>query len=426
MTQIPVPDDSRSGFPSIGIADEEIFRLLQRLESGDDDVATSRNFMPRYFAGNDVIDLINTCQSGAIEKNALYADSSFPSLSSIERDLVSFSADLLNGPTSCAGTVTTGGTESNFMAVKAARDAFLARDSRSVMPEIVLAHTAHPSLEKAARMLGVTVRRVRSSIDYRADVRAMESMVNSRTAMIVGSAPPAAYATVDPIEELGSIAARHELWFHVDACLGGFFLPFAEQLGEDIPIFDFRNENVSSLSADLHKFGYAPKGISCLLLRNSALAEYLRFEFDDWPFGLYQTRAVAGSKPAGPMLAAWAVIHKLGRSGFMELTERILGLRKHLESGVRQIANLTIIGTPAAGHLFVASDTLDILAVDEILEAKGFLTARATHPDAIQLWLNTTHDGAAMDTLLDALAEATARVAQSGIRTTQRDAVYTR
>ena len=426
MTRLPSPDDRSKRFPLSGVTDDEILRSLDRLQSADADIGTSRNFRPRYYAGRDVIDLINTCQSSAIEKNALYAGSSFPSLKAIEQDLVSFTVDLLNGPDGCTGTVTTGGSESNFMAVKAARDAFFARESRPAAPEVVLAHTAHPSLEKAARMLGVTVRRARSSIDYRADVGAMEALVNSRTALIVGSAPPAAYATVDPIGELGAIAARHELWFHVDGCLGGFFLPFAEQLGENLPVFDFRDDNVTSMSADLHKFGYAPKGVSCLLVRSAALAEHLQFEFDDWPFGLYRTKALAGSKPAGPMVAAWAVIQKLGRSGFLELADHILRLRKHLEAGVRQIADLYVIGTPAAGHLFVASDTLDILAVDEILEAQGFLTDRATQPDSIQVWLNTSHDSAAIDTLLDALAEAADRIERSGIRAARRDAVYTR
>ncbi len=419
-------DNIRREFPKAGLSYEEVMARLTKLQASDADIHSPRNFRPSYFVGQDIIDLIKACHDRVVEQNVLYAGSSFPSLRQIERDVVDFALDLLNAPAGAAGNVTIGGSESNFMALKTARDFARAKGVSHDVLEIVLAHTAHPSLEKAAEMLGMRARRAMSSIDFRADVAQMEALVGPATIMIVASAPPAAYATIDPVAEIGALAAKHDLWFHVDCCMGGFFIPFAEQLGEPIPVFDFRLPSVSSMSADLHKFGYAPKGASVLLLRDADRLKHQEYRFESWPFGHYATMGVAGSRPAAPLVSAWAVMQRLGREGYLDIARRIVALRKQLEQGIRSIPGLQVVGTPAAAHLFMASDELDIFAIDERLERQGFLTARAWHPDSVQLWVNLSHDEVAIKNFLTDLSEAAEAVRTSKDRAVNREAVYSR
>lgn len=419
-------DNSRRRFPPDGISHQEIMAKLDKAQAADVDVHDPRSFRPSYFVGREVIDLICEVQTRVVEQNVLYAGSSFPSLREIERDVIDFSLDLLNAPSGAIGTVTIGGSESNFMALKTARDAARAKGGVAEPFDVVLAHTAHPSLEKAAHMLGMRTRRATSSIDFQADVSQMASLIGPQTIMIVGSAPPAAYATVDPIPEIGALAEKHDLWFHVDCCMGGFFVPFAEALGQAVPTFDFRVPSVRSMSADLHKFGYAPKGVSVLLLREAALFEHQDYRFEDWPFGHYATSGVAGSRPAGPLVAAWAVMQKLGRQGYLDIARRVIALRQRLEHGIAAIPGLKVIGRPAAAHLFLASDEIDIFAVDEMLEAKGYSTARAWHPDSVQLWVSLNHDEAAIDALLTDLSQAADAAHRDALRARNREAVYSR
>jgi glutamate/tyrosine decarboxylase-like PLP-dependent enzyme len=254
----------------------------------------------------------------------------------------------------------------------------------------------------------------------------MEALVNPHTIVMIGSAPPAPYATTDPIAELAQIAARHGLWFHVDACMGGFFLPFARELGAPIPEFDFGVPGVWSVSADLHKFGYAPKGTSLLLFRDAAMEEFRDFRFADWPFGEFDTSGLAGSRPAAPVVAAWCVIQHLGRSGYLRITERLLALKQRLIEGIGRIEGLRVLGRPDAAHLFVAGDDgVDIFAVEEELSGRGYAISRAYLPNSILLWINITQEEP-MDGFLGELAEVTAAVRKEGRHAKTRGTAYMR
>jgi glutamate/tyrosine decarboxylase-like PLP-dependent enzyme len=415
---------NRIGFPERGMTSDDVLAELARLQSGDVAAHGPRNLRPSYFIGEDILRLANTAAESVVEQNMLYASSSFPSLKTIEQDLVAMALDLFHAPIDAGGTVTTGGSESNFMAVKTARDWAAANRPGQTPKEIVLAHTAHPSLEKAADLLGLTVRRVKHSRDFRADVAAMAAMIGPETFMIVGSAPPAAYATVDPIADIAALAARHGIWMHVDSCMGGFFLPFARDLGEAIPEFDFRLAGVNSLSADLHKFGFAPKGASLLLLRERTWQRYQDYVFADWPFGTYTTAGLAGSRAAAPLVAAWSIVRRLGRAGYCDAIGRIIALRKALATGVAAIPGLRVLGEPACAHLFVSGDGFDIFAVEEILAARGWRVARAFHPDSLQFWVNHAQEGGVIDTLLTDLSDAVTTVRRERRQATNRTAIY--
>lgn len=416
---------NRLRFPERGITRDAIRAALAERQAHDVPAHGERNFRPNYYVDDETLALIDEVSAAVAEQNVLYAGSSYPSLKRIEAELVEMGLDLFNAPIDAGGTVTTGGSESNFLAVKTARDVFAATRPVAGTPELVLAHTAHPSFEKAAHLLGLRTRRAPGSVDFAADVEAMSRLVSPSTIMMVGSAPPAAYGQTDPIATLAALAARHGLWFHVDACMGGFFLPFAKALGEPIPDFDFRVPGAWSLSADLHKFGYAPKGASLLLLADRRHLAWQEYRFEDWPWGLYATMGVAGSRPAAPIVAAWAVLTRLGREGYTRVTARTLAVKKRLVAGIRAIPGLGIVGRPDAAHFFVHSPELDIYAVEEELGRRGWALARAREPESVQIWPGVPHEGI-VETFLKDVADAATHVRARGIAARDRSAIYTR
>ncbi|MBL8701112.1 MAG: aspartate aminotransferase family protein [Alphaproteobacteria bacterium] len=416
---------NRLRFPDRGSSRDEIRAALAERQAHDVAPHGERNFRPNYYVDDETLALIDEVSAKVAEQNVLYAGSSYPSLKQIEAELVEMGLDLFHAPVDAGGTVTTGGSESNFLALKTARDRAAAMRPQPSPCEVVLAHTAHPSFEKAAHLLGVTTRRATASVDFHADVATMAGLISPRTIMMVGSAPPAAYGQTDPIAELAALAARHDIWFHVDSCMGGFFLPFAKALGEPIPDFDFRVPGVWSLSADLHKFGYAPKGASLLLLADRRNLAYQEYRFEDWPWGLYATTGFAGSRPAAPIVAAWSVLRHLGRAGYERVTARTLAVKKRLIAGIRAIPGLDVVGRPDAAHFFVCSPELDVYAIEEELTRRGWALARARLPDSFQVWPGVPHETSA-DAFLADMAAAAALVRARGLRAEDRGAVYTR
>ena len=332
-----------------------------------------------YFGGEDVVQVANDAYRMYINHNALFAADLFPSLVRYETELLDALLEMLNAPQGATGSLTSGGTESIVVAVKAAKA--WARDHKpsAADPEIVVPHAAHPAFEKAAHILGIRTVRVPRSVDFHADLNAMAQAINDNTIMIAGSAPSYPYGVNDPIADIGKLAREHGLWFHVDACHGGFVLPFARKLGYDIPDYDFAVPGVTSISVDVHKLGYANKGVSGLLLRDEALLEYQRFTFDQWPSGLYTTLGNTGSRSGGGVASAWAVLNYLGEEGYMRIVERILATRDRFISGINSIEGLEVYGTPHAYLLAFGSESLDILAVhDGMMDRGGTATGSST------------------------------------------------
>src|SRR5690606_23374149 len=256
----------------------------------------------------------------------------FPSLLRMEREVVAMGADLLHGNPR-AGKLTSGGTESLFLAVQVARDH--ARAERGIAePTIVLPETAHPAFAKACHYLDVTEVRVPVGPDGRADLAATAAAVDDRTALVVGSAPCYPFGVVDPIPELATLAAERGALCHVDACLGGWLLPFLERLGEPVPPWDMRVEGVTSLSADVHKYGWSFKGASLLLHRDEDLLKRQYFLFDGWPGGLYGSATTAGTRPAAPIAAAWATVRYLGMEGYLRLADQVRAASARFRAGI--------------------------------------------------------------------------------------------
>ncbi len=382
---------ANSQFAEMGKSEDEIFGAMIDKRLGDLDWNNPRNMKAAYFAGDDVFRIAQEAYSRFHGDNLLYGRMLYPSLVQMSSDVVAAALELLNAPAEASGTFTSGGTESIILAVRAARNWARAERPTTGVPEILVGHTCHAAFNKAADMLGLTVVRLPSNEDHRVDAEVMRAHVSENTIMVVGSAPAYPMGGIDPITEISEIAEAYNLWMHVDACVGGFFLPFAAEL-EDIPAFDFSVRGVRSMSADLHKYGYTSRGASLLLLADRRYEEYQRFFFDDWPTGEFVTTTIAGSRPGGAVASAWAVVTYLGRAGYRERVSKIIEGRRALVHSVTQIDELRVIGKPQAGIVGIgANPGTDMRAVRQGMMDRGWKFAPIVDPVGMNMLLNFTH-----------------------------------
>jgi glutamate/tyrosine decarboxylase-like PLP-dependent enzyme len=287
--------------------------------------------------------------------------------------------------------VTSGGTESILLAMKAYRDRARARvRGRVTRPEVVAPATVHVAFDKAAQYFGIRLVRVPVGPDHRADVAAMARAVTRRTVALVGSAPTFPHGVIDPIEDLAAVAAERGIGFHTDACLGGFVLPWARRLGYDVPPFDFSVPGVTSMSADTHKFGYAAKGTSVVLYRGAELRRHQYFTATEWPGGLYFSPTLAGSRPGGLSAACWAAMVATGEDGYLEATGRVLETGAAIRDGIAAIPRLRVLGNPLWVIAF-ASDTVDVYRVLEHMTRRGWSLNGLHRPAAVHLCVTLRH-----------------------------------
>jgi sphinganine-1-phosphate aldolase len=344
-----------------------------------------------YFGGEQVVAIANEAYQTYINYNALFARKMFPSVVRYDEEVVDMVLGLLNAPTTAAGTLTSGGTESILLGVKTARDWALSERPNLVEPEMIVPYAAHPAFHKAAHLMGLKVVQVGIDGDYRTDVAALASAINDNTVLLVASAPSYPFGVTDAVNEIAALAVEHDLWLHVDACHGGFVLPLARKLGYQVPDFDFLLEGVRAVSVDIHKLGYANKGVSLLALRDSSLREHQRYEFSDWPAGVYATYGITGSRSSGGVASAWAVMNTLGTTGYMEIMAPILTARDRLIGAINDIDGLCVRGTPDAYLISFGSTDFDIFAVADALEARGWHSNRLTDPPSIHLFLDAAN-----------------------------------
>ena len=359
-----------------------------------------------------------------LHENALNTQA-FPSLGEIQSEVVGWTGSLLHAPAGAAGFLTSGGTESILCGVLAARER--GRAERGITaPEMVLAESAHAAFHKAAHLFGIRVHKTRVRDDFTADVAAMANAVSANTVLVVGSAPQFPQGVVDPIPEIAALAASVGANCHVDACMGGFVLPFAERLGRDVPPWDFRVDGVHSISADVHKLGYAPKGASVILHASKALRRYQTFVFDDWLGGFYASPNLQGSRSGLPMAAAWAVMRHLGIDGYVELTRATLANADRMRAGIAAIDGLRVLGDSRFHLLAMAADPaaaapLDVFALGDALRERGWYHDRQTPPDSLHSTVSNSNAGV-IDTYLDDLRACAALV--KGRHTDDRSTQY--
>lgn len=378
--------------PEHGTPTTEVLAALEDYQRHDVRWREGRAFTLAYVAGGEV---------GAVadEAHRLYSGSNglnthaFPSLQRIQSDIVSTIIEWFHGDADSAGFITSGGTESLLLAVKAARDRGVAERAVGT-PNVVMPTSAHAALEKACHYFGVESRRIAVRDDWTADPAAMAAACDDDTVLLVASAPQYPQGVVDPVSEIAAIALERGVNCHVDACMGGVTLPSLERLGYSLPLWDFRVDGVTSISVDLHKYGYASKGCGVLVHRTRRLRSYQTFVTTNWLGGTYGSSGILGTKGGGPWAAAWAVMHHLGRDGYDRLAAAARTAAEQLADAVRATPQLVLRAEPASTLLCIGAadeSELDVNAVADLLWERGWYVDRQGPPASLHLTVNAVH-----------------------------------
>ncbi|XP_047510028.1 uncharacterized protein LOC125052958 isoform X4 [Pieris napi] len=342
-----------------------------------------------YHTNDDIYRVACDAYALTAYTNPLHADV-FPGINKMEAEIVRMAINLFHGDDKCCGTVTTGGTESIMMACKAFRDR--AYNKGISNPQMVLATTAHTAFDKAAQYLGISVVTVPVNPDtLTVDIDAVKKAIGRRTCLIVGSAPNFPYGTMDDIRALSNIALEYEIPLHVDACLGGFVACFMPDAGYPVPDFDFRLPGVASMSADTHKYGFAPKGTSVVLYRHE---EYRHGQYTvttDWPGGVYGSPTVNGSRAGGSIAACWASMMYIGKNRYVEMTREILQTTNYILEELRKIKGIFIFGKPATTVIAFGSKQFDIFKMADLLHKKGWSLNALQFPSGIHICVTHAH-----------------------------------
>jgi sphinganine-1-phosphate aldolase len=394
--------------PQKGMPAESILATMKALRERDIHWQQGKTWSLVYHAGDEVSQLLKEAYNLFFSENALNP-MAFPSLKELEAEVVAMTASLLGGDGETAGNMTSGGTESILMTVKTARDWARARNPANTDPEMILPATAHPAFDKAAHYFCVKPVRVPVQSDFRAGVSAVKAAVTPQTILIVGSAPSYPQGVIDPIPELARVAQEHGILCHVDACVGGFMLPFVRRLGYPVPDFDFWVPGVTSISVDLHKYAYAAKGASVILYRNRDLRRYQFFVSTDWPGGIYASPTMAGTRPGGAIAAAWAVMNHLGQEGYLAIADTVMKTVARLKEGIDAIDGIHILGDPAMSILAIGSDRLNVYEVGDEMTVRGWYMDRQQFPASLHLTVTHAH-AQVVEPFLDDLAQAVAKV----------------
>jgi len=394
--------------PEKGLPKEQVLGTLQAFKAHDMDWKAGKVWCYVYNPGDDPADVVKDAYLAFLTENGL-DPTVFPSMLKLETDVVRMLATLLRGDENVVGHLTTGGTESIMLAVKTARDRARALHPEITRPEMVLPKTAHASFHKAAHYLGVTPVVVDiNPVTFKVEAEAMRAAITENTILLVASAPSYSQGVIDPIAEIGALAQEKELLFHVDGCVGGIHLSFMRKLGYEVPDFDFAVPGVTSISADLHKYGYAAKGASCVMYRSKDIRKYQIFACTDTTAYTLINPTVTSSKSGGPMAGAWAILNYLGEEGFMHIVKTVQDATRKLIEGINAIPGLEVLGQPAMCMFSFKSDEINVYQLADAMAKRGWyiqgqfstpLTPRNLH---LSVNYGTTHQ---VDALLKDLKE---------------------
>ncbi len=404
------------GLPEKPYSEAEVLERLGEYAKLDADPHSGRLFTIAFEPGLEELRKLSQ-QAFSMFMNKNFLDfTEFRAPVKLEKEVIDIAKSLMNADEEAVGTFTFGGTESVFLAVKAARDRFFIKKGFQI-PEIVMPVTGHPCYDKAAEYMGLNVIRVPINEEtLEGDSEAIRAAITDNTAMIVGSVPNWPFGTLDPIEKFAQIAEENNIWLHVDACVGGFILPLLRKLGEPIPVFDFTIPGVSSISMDPHKFGYTSIGASIVLFRkgfSKMLSQYANLRWPGYPI---VNPGVLSSRSAGPVAATWAALHYLGEQGYLDLARRLLKARNQIIEGLSKMG-FKIMGQPRSPVVSFTSDDVNLYTLSDILLHKGWYVnpqrgiAQMNIPRSIHLTVTPIHDQMAARFLKD-LEEAKSEAAK--------------
>jgi glutamate/tyrosine decarboxylase-like PLP-dependent enzyme len=380
-----------SPLPAQGRPAADVLRELKDFAAADPDYKSGRLWSLVYWLDEEHDAFLGQAYQAFSSANGLNP-TAFKSLKRLETEIIAAVVGLLHGPRSACGVVTSGGTESCLLAVKTYRD--MARAERGVRePEMVLPATAHVAWFKAAEYFGVKPRLLPVDEHLRLNLRKLPRLLNRDTVMVLGSAPEYPHGTIDPIAELGAAAAKRGIPLHVDACVGGFILPFMAMNGRPLPPWDYRVPGVTSISADIHKYGFTAKGASTLTYRSLDYFRHQVFVHQDWPGGVFASPALLGTRPGGAYAAAWAALQRFGESGYRDLAARTLQAFDALRAGIAAIPELYVMGEPHGPLLAFGArpGAVNIYAVGDQMDARGWQVNRLQNPDGLHAMVTASH-----------------------------------
>lgn len=385
--------------PQKGRNPEEIFTDLKDLKKDDIQWRNGRLFSYIYHPGDEGEALLKKAYSEYLTENGI-DPTSFPSLVHMENDVMGFMVKWLRGDEETVGHLTTGGTESLLLALKTARDRARTLQPHITKPEVILPFTVHSSFFKACSYFDIVPVVIPVTEDFRADVNAIKNAITPNTILIAASAPSYAFGVVDPIREIGEIALENQLLFHVDACIGGFIVGGARLAGLPAADFDFSVPGVTSISVDIHKYGYAAKGCSALLYKNDEIRKYQYFICADWTGYSIVNPTMLSSKTGGPLAGAWAMFNYFGEDGYVELAKSTIQTTQNLAAGIDKIAGLKVLGEVPEASLFtfICEDkSLNIFGLNDEMQARGWKVqlqlGTKLAPANIHLTVNKSHIG---------------------------------
>jgi sphinganine-1-phosphate aldolase len=386
----------RSTFPRGGRPWSELQGEMRERAAADADWRGGRTAIFFFMADEEAYQVGKQAYMEFFSQNALGAGRAYPGIGAMERDVIDYGLDLLHAPNGGRGVFTTGGTESILLAVKAARERhrLLHGGRREAALNMVMPITGHPAFDKAAILMDIEVRRAPLRADRRVDAAAMRALVDEDTMLLVGSAPCFPHGVIDPIGDINEVARESGVWLHVDACVGGWVAPFFERIGRGTPPFDFRHSAVRSISADLHKFGFAPKPASTVFFREDEDLERSVFRLGYWPSGMYTTATMSGSRPGAAVAAAWAVLNHLGSSGYERAARSLAAMTDLYVKGIEAIAGLQLWARPDVTIINFGSTEFDIYAVADLMKQRRWVPGLTSDPRGMHTMLSMQHEPA--------------------------------
>ena len=386
IIQTPKLHSMHVPFPEQGTSQQQLFSELDSFSANDADWRSGRTFSLVFYPGVEVAEVVQKAYLRYFFENGLNP-TVFKSLNRMENEVVSMTADLLHAPETAVGNMTSGGTESIICAVKAAKKYAQSKNAAISKPNIVAPETVHPAFFKAADYFDIEMRVAKGAGDSLLPlIEDMRKLIDGNTVMLVGSAPAYPHGIIDPLEEISKLALEKNIWMHVDACVGGYMLPFLEQLGEPVPVFDFRLAGAASISLDLHKYGYGAKGSSVVLYRNGDFRKKQFYAYTAWPGGLYASPSISGTRPGGAIAAAWAVLNYMGKQGYKKFAAETMAAARKIQLAVNTTPGLKVVGNPLLTVFsFMSTGNIDIYRLGDELTALGWNLDRQLQPPSLHL-----------------------------------------
>lgn len=378
--------------PKHSLAHKEVIDRLQHYKELDPDWKNGRTWGLVYYANEDHSQLLKEAYTLFMSENGLNP-MAFKSLKKMESEIIRMTVNLHHGDDQVVGVMTSGGTESIMMAIKTYRDRARELNPRIKHPEIIVPESVHVAFDKAGKYFDVKVIHAPVDKEFRVDIGAVKKLISRNTILLVGSAPQYPQGVIDPIEELSTLALKYDLPLHVDACVGGFLLPWIEKLGHPLPLWDYRVKGVTSISADLHKYGYAAKGASTITYKNMDYLKHQFFVFENWPGGIFASPSMPGTRPGGAIAAAWASLISLGEEGYEAYTKEALDNAQKMMKGINHIPGLKVLGAPHSTIFAYESVDLkvNIFALADQMEKRGWSINRQQRPESLHAMVTMAH-----------------------------------